>query len=197
MNLEPTGISIINDPIVAKLFADDTRRRILHMLRHREMSTTDLAKALQRNHSSIQHHITLLKNAGLICLTREKKVRNMVQPYYRATAHSFIISYSLTEALTKDDGYSTWRESAMKNIYEGLETFGIKIPENMCGRVIELIGICYERERVVLQEVVERQSDPGKLDAHTQRALVRLMTNIKLSRDEEYTTAVEELNGLF
>jgi DNA-binding transcriptional ArsR family regulator len=41
---------IIKDPDVAKLLADPTRREILHLLRHQEMSATDLAKALNKNH---------------------------------------------------------------------------------------------------------------------------------------------------
>jgi len=188
------GIVIIRDPEVAKLFADETRRRILHVLRHREMSATDLAKALDKNHSSIQHHLAILRSAGLIELTREEKVRNMVQPYYRATARSFLISYSLTEALTKDDGFTSWRADTLQRMFDGLETFGIKVPEEMRGRVRELMDTCYERERRALEEVVEQQNDPAKLDKHVQKSLIQLMTNIKLSHDREYTAAMEELH---
>ena len=81
------GIKVIKDPEVAKLLADETRRHILHFLRHHEMSATDLAKALKKNHSSIVHHLNTLKEAGLIRETRFEKVRNMVQPYYKSVAH--------------------------------------------------------------------------------------------------------------
>jgi DNA-binding transcriptional ArsR family regulator len=73
-------IRVIKDPEVAKLLADDTRRRILHLLRHQEMSPADLARALDKNFSSIQHHLNSLVVAGLVEQTREEKVRNMVQP---------------------------------------------------------------------------------------------------------------------
>jgi len=42
------GYLIIKNPEVAKLFADETRQEILHLLRHKEMSIADLAKALER-----------------------------------------------------------------------------------------------------------------------------------------------------
>lgn len=111
------GVMIIKDPEVAKLFADDNRRRILHLLRHEEMSTTDLAKVLQKPHSSVQHHLSLLMDAGLVELVREKKVRNMVQLYYRATAHRFLVSYSLSETLTKDEEYSTWHSETLNKMF--------------------------------------------------------------------------------
>ena len=52
-------IEIIKDPEVAKLFADETRRQILHILRRHEKSATDLAKSLGKSHSSIFHHLKL------------------------------------------------------------------------------------------------------------------------------------------
>jgi len=190
------GIRIIKDPEVAKLFADENRRRILHMLRHQEMSTTDLAKALDKNHSSIQHHLNLLISAGLVESTKEEKVRNMVQSFYRATAQRFLISYSLTESLAKDDGYAQWREDMLQRMYEGFGTFGVKVPGEKRGRVMELMDTCTESQRKSFEEIVEQQNDPAKLDKQVEKALIQLMTNIKLSRDKDYTAAIKELDKL-
>jgi len=63
-------LSRFKDPEVAKLLADDTRRRILHFLRHHERSATDLAKYLNKSHSNIIHHLNLLVEAGLVQETR-------------------------------------------------------------------------------------------------------------------------------
>lgn len=167
------------------------------MLRHREMSTTDLSKALEKNHSSIIHHLTLLKDAGLVQLTREEKVRNMVQAYYKSTAFRFIISYSLTESLTDDEGYSSWRDGILLKMYEGLDTYGIKIPDDKKTRVIELMEICYEYQSKAYEESLESQVEHGKLDRHTQPVLNQLIVNIKLSRENEYHLALQELDKIF
>jgi len=190
------GILIIKDPDVAKLLADDTRRRMLHLLRHREMSAADLAKALDKNYSSVMHHLNLLREAGLVEETRVEKVRNMVQSYYKATARKFIISYSLSEALASDVDYVTWREDTLQRMVEGLETFAIKIPESQRARVTELMDTCSEREKMAIEEVVEQQTDPGKLDRYVEGALIQLMANLKLSNDEEYSSAIRELSKL-
>jgi DNA-binding transcriptional ArsR family regulator len=190
------GIRIIKDPEVAKLIADDTRRRILHMLLHQEMSPADLAKALDKNFSSIHHHLCTLLAAGLIEQTREEKVRNMVQPYYRATAHRFIISYSLTESLAKDDGYAQWHEDSLQKMINGLEVFGIKIPDDKRARVAELMDSCVEMERKAIEGAIEQQSDPSKLDRDIHRPLLQLLAHLKLSRDPEYAEAIRELDKL-
>ena len=196
MSRMPNGIRIIKDPEVAKLFADETRRRILHMLRHQEMSAADLTKAMSKNFSSIQHHVNLLIEAGLVEQVREEKVRNMVQPYYRATANTYLISYSLTESLANDDGYSQWRGGELQSLFEGLEIFGIKVPEEQRGRVMELIDVCVEMERKAFEEAVEQQSDPAKLDRQVQKPLLQLISHLKLARNTEHASAIQELNKL-
>jgi DNA-binding transcriptional ArsR family regulator len=190
------NIRIIKDPEVAKLLADDTRRRILHMLRHKEMSPADLAKALDKNFSSVQHHLNQLLTAGLVKQTKEERVRNMVQPYYQATAHRFLISYSLTESLSKDDGYTQWHEDSLQKMYKGLEVFAIKVPEDKRTRVLELMDACVEMERKAFEEAVEKQSDPARLDKQVQRPLLQLMTHLTLSKDRDHVAAMQELNQL-
>ncbi|MBN1682948.1 helix-turn-helix transcriptional regulator [Candidatus Bathyarchaeota archaeon] len=192
----PKGTLIIKDPEVAKLFADETRRGILHMLRHREMSTTNLAKALEKNHSSIIHHLNLLKDAGLVELVREEKVRNMVQAYYKSTAFRYIISYSLTELLTDDEGYTSWREGILQKMFEDLEIYGIKIPPEKKDRVMELMEICYEKQSKAYEESLEEQVDSAKFDRHTQPVLGQLIINMKLNRDKEYHMALKELEEI-
>ena len=191
-----SDIKIIKDPEVAKLLADDTRRRILHMLRHKELSPADLAKALDKNFSSVQHHLNLLIGAGLVEQTKEEKVRNMVQPYYHATANRFLISYSLTESLSKDDVYTQWHEDSLQKMYNGLEVFAINVPEDKRARVLELMDTCVDMERKAFEEAVEKQSDPAKLDKQVQRPLLQLMTHLTLSKDRDHAAALRELNQL-
>jgi DNA-binding transcriptional ArsR family regulator len=191
-----TDIKIIKDPEVAKLLADDTRRRILHMLRHKEMSPADLAKALDRNFSSIQHHLNLLISAGLVEQTKEEKVRNMIQPYYHATAHRYLISYSLSESLQKDDEYAQWQEATLKKMIPGLKVFNIDVPEEKRARALILIGKCVEMERKAFEDAVEKQNDPGTLEKQVQRPLLQLLTHMTLSKDRDHAAAIQELNQI-
>ena len=188
-------IHVIKDPEVAKLLADDTRRRMLHLLRHNEMSATGLAKALEKNHSSIIHHLNLLVEAGLVEETRTKKVRNMVQPYYRSVGTRFHVSYSLSEALADDEDYSAWQEEFMQRMLEGLEAYGVQVPEGKEARVRELLEICYLREKKAFEESLE-QKRPIKISRNIGHSLVRILSHIRLSQDDEHRLALDELREI-
>ena len=81
-------------------------------------------------------------------------------------------------------------------MYEGFGTFGVKVPGEKRGRVMELMDTCTESQRKSFEEIVEQQNDPAKLDKQVEKALIQLMTNIKLSRDKDYTAAIKELDKL-
>jgi len=191
-----TDIMIIKDPEVAKLLADDTRRRILHLLRHKELSPAELTKALDKNYSSIQHHLNQLLQAGLIQQTREERVRNMIQPYYHATAHRYLVSYSLTENLQRDDEYAQYQEATLQKMFKGLKAFDINAPEEKRARILELIDKCMKMEQRAFEEALERQNDPASLEKGVQRPLLNLVMHMALSRDAEHTAAIHELTTL-
>ena len=56
-----------------KALADPTRREILRLLRHGEMTAGELADQIERKMSkpSVSHHFTVLKRADLIASRRE------------------------------------------------------------------------------------------------------------------------------
>jgi DNA-binding transcriptional ArsR family regulator len=189
-------IRVIKDPEVAKLFADETRRHILHILRHHEKSATDLTKDLKKNHSSIVHHLNHLKEAGLIEETRIEKVRNMVQPYYRSVAHRFIVSYSLNEALAENDNYSAWQGDIQKRIVDSLDSFGFKFPEDKREKVEELIAVIGVLRKRAFEETVEKQDNPKEVGRYVYHSLIRLISSLKLAQDPDYAAALDELNDL-
>jgi DNA-binding transcriptional ArsR family regulator len=187
---------IIKDPEVAKLFADDTRRSILHMLRHHEMSTTDLAKALKKSHSSIIHHLNHLKDAGLVVVTRTERVRNMVQTYYQSTAKRFIISYSLSEAISGEGEVETWRADMLQNTMEGLKAYGVEVPDGERERALKLMDTFFLREQKAFEETVEQQVETGPPERWHNRQVIQLLSRIKLADDREHAKVVRELKGL-
>lgn len=54
-----------------KALADPTRRRILHLLQERDLSAGDIADQFAITKPSISHHLSLLKQAGLVVDTRK------------------------------------------------------------------------------------------------------------------------------
>lgn len=56
---------------VFKAIADPTRREILRLLRHEEMSAGDVAARFDMSKPTMSHHFAVLKAAGLITSRRE------------------------------------------------------------------------------------------------------------------------------
>ncbi len=56
---------------VFKAIADPTRREILRLLRHEEMSAGDVAARFDMTKPTMSHHFAVLKAAGLITSRRE------------------------------------------------------------------------------------------------------------------------------
>jgi len=185
---------IIKDPKVAKLFADKTRREILHNLRHREMSACQLARMLDKNVSSISHHLSVLEKAGLIEQTRTLVKGNLVERYYRALAQKFIISYTLSEGLIPgSEEISNWNKEICKSAAENMELFGFKISEEKKDKILGLIEKYASLGNMTFEYVISRQKKSTKIIRPTMRLLISLLTNAFLFRNPEYVQLMEEL----
>jgi DNA-binding transcriptional ArsR family regulator len=187
---------VIKDPEVAKLLADETRRQILNKLRYDEYSTTGLAKALNRNHSSIVHHLNQLLEAGLIEVTREEKVRNMVQPYYRSVSHSFHVAYSLTEALSQDPDYSAWQEEYIDDMLLALSGYGVSMPDNRRDEARTLLQECYLGQKKAYEERITKRTTVPDVSKYAARNTAHILSHIQLMKDQGYMDALRRLSEI-
>jgi ArsR family transcriptional regulator len=56
-----------------RALADDTRQRILEMLLEREMCVGDIVDAFDMSQPTISHHLSVLKQFGLVASRKEGK----------------------------------------------------------------------------------------------------------------------------
>ena len=191
-----SDVHIITDPKVAKLFADETRRRILRVLSHHELSATDLAKRLEKNHSSIVHHLNMLLDAGLIEITRSEPVRNMIQPFYRSISQEFHVSYRINEVLEEDPDYSAWTEGYLQRLLLGLEQYNIDLPDDEKDRVKELLRQCHLYLKRSYEERVIKWTENREIGRYPSRIIARIMSDVQLSASEEYWEILRELREI-
>ena len=62
----------IRDPNAFELMADDTRRRVVYLLRAKEMTVGQIHHELQLTPQAIYHHIRKLLDAGLVEVAKEE-----------------------------------------------------------------------------------------------------------------------------
>lgn len=185
---------IIKDPEVAKLLADESRRVILHNLRHFEMTPCQLAKILNKSVSSVMHHLNLLEKAGLVEQTRSVVKGNLVERYYRATAKIFIISYTLSEGLVPgSEDIAQWSREICKGAVEGLEAFGFKLSEEKAKEILGLVERYSHLEQAAREEVISQWASPLSVDRQSLKLLLSLLTDLRLYRSREFLEVLDRI----
>ena len=72
------------------LLGDDTRRRIIFLLRDSELTVKEIASRLGLTVQNIYHHIGRLQEAGLVRVIDERLSGHLIERFYTVTADTFI-----------------------------------------------------------------------------------------------------------
>ena len=86
----------INDPEAFKNLADDSRRKMVFLLRAKEMTVSQIADELNLTPQTVYHHIKRLVEAGMVEVTKEVRVDHLIESYYMATAEVFHLTVGKT-----------------------------------------------------------------------------------------------------
>jgi DNA-binding transcriptional ArsR family regulator len=129
---------VIREPEAFQLLADETRRKILYLLRVKEMTVNQLAGELGLTSQAVYHHVRRLLKGKMIEVTREERVGHLIESYYQATAEDFLLSTGKVKAesvhnrgLVKDQ---------MSTIFNAFKKLGLNldIDEKKISRVVDL-----------------------------------------------------------
>jgi DNA-binding transcriptional ArsR family regulator len=104
----------ISDPRAFELLADETRRRIIYLLRAKEMTVSQLAGELHVTPQAVYHQISKLKEIGLIDVAREERVAHFIETYYRAAAEVFEFHHGEAGSLESEKHFREALESLAK-----------------------------------------------------------------------------------
>ncbi len=107
------------DPKAFKLLGDETRRKMIFLLRVKELTVSQISAELDVTPQAIYHHVKKLEKASLVEVTREERTDHIIESYYQATAETFICSIgSLSKEAIKVD---------MLDVLRGLRKIGFKV----------------------------------------------------------------------
>lgn len=87
------GLKVLTDPNSFQLLADETRRKIIYLLRAKEMTVSQIAAELSLTPQAIYHHIRKMKEADMVEVAREERIDHFIETYYQATAEVFHFSH--------------------------------------------------------------------------------------------------------
>jgi len=112
------AFKVISNPEAFQLLGDETRRRMIYLLRAKEMTVSQIAEAMNLTPQAIYHHIRKLKDVDMIEVAKEERVGHFIETYYRATAEVFNLAHGES---------SESAESEVKVAMDGMKKLGMKV----------------------------------------------------------------------
>ncbi len=112
------SFKVITDPEAFQLLADETRRRIIYLLRAKEMTVAQIAEELKLTPQAIYHHIRKLKDADMVEVAREERIGHFIETYYQATAEMFNLAHG-------ESGSGKVMEEEIREALEALKSLGL------------------------------------------------------------------------
>ena len=182
MNMK--AIKTISDPDAFKLFADETRRKIVFLLRAKEMTVSLIAQELEITPQTGYHHIKKLVDGGMVEVSREVRVDHLIESYYRATAEVF--NFTIGKAAKGKGVYKEQTEAALN----ALKRIGFKLQydDKAVSKLVELkeeMNECcgFEEHEEALSELDDL--DPlTKMEAQEFAAILTVSEEEQAKEDE-------------
>jgi DNA-binding transcriptional ArsR family regulator len=177
---------VIREPEAFQLLADETRRKILYLLRVKDMNVNQLAAELGLTSQAVYHHIRKLLKGKMVEVTREERVGHLIESYYRATAEDFLLSTGKIKAESVRD--KAMVKDQITAVLKAYRKFGldVKYDDSNISKLADLwvglqedCGICMNPE---LQDKIWSSDDLSLLE----KTMAAELSSVLLMTDEEF-----------
>jgi len=177
------AFKVITDPEAFELLADETRRRIVYLLRANERTVSQIAEEVKLTPQAIYHHIRKMRDAGLVEVGREERVDHFIETYYRATAEVFHFSHGKATP-------AGMAEAKAKAALEALGKVGFQVAANP-----ETIAKLVEIERKIetmgaKEELMNRVAELEDVDFFTKQEAAEFAKLVSMT-DKAYDEYLE------
>jgi len=172
------AVKVISDPESFQLLADETRRKIIFLLRATEMTVTQIAANLDISRQTVYHHIQKLEDAGLVHVSHTEQVGHLTESHYRATAVAFYCSVGVTP------GGHEFFENQVRTVLNSLNKLGFNITytDEDVNRLLEI-----QRQQDYCCEMTELWDAIGRLedvDEKTKAIVEEFAKQLVMTNDE-------------
>jgi DNA-binding transcriptional ArsR family regulator len=116
---------VIKEPEAFELLADETRRKIIYLLRVKEMTVSQVAEELGITSQAVYHHIRKLLKGKMIEVVKEERIGHLIESYYRATAEDFLLSHGKVRSKALHD--KELAEEQITRVLNGLNKIGFNL----------------------------------------------------------------------
>lgn len=156
-------VEIIRDPKAIKIGVEDTRGKILSLLRVDDMTITQIAEALSKDQSTIYRHIKKLEEAGFIEVCGERKEHHIPEKLYGRTASLFLLSPRTMEAGESEEIELSWEKAHAEKIMDIMNKLGYE--NDRSEDLVEDLSELFARLCDIMNKTIENtEKDIGEMD---------------------------------
>ena len=183
------AVKQITNPEAFQLLADETRRKVMFLLRVKEMTVSQIAAELNVTPQAIYHHIKKLQKGEIVEVVREERVDHLIESYYRTTAETFSFSVGTTSK-----GIMATKEH-MTTVLNALKNLGFKIePDDK--KISQLVDVQVElKQCCAAGQFEDKISELDDVDFLTKLTVEEYAEILSMS-DKEFTK-MQELRKKF
>jgi DNA-binding transcriptional ArsR family regulator len=120
-----SDVTIVDDP-AASMLLEPLKMKILDLLTKNEMTVSEISRELKTNKAKISYHMKLLRNVGLVVISREEERKGMRFKYFRAV-HKVLIP-DLRSALKEEKKFALL--SPIKTFIDGYLAGAELVPDS-------------------------------------------------------------------
>jgi len=177
----------IRDPRAFELLADETRRRIIYLLRAKEMTVSQLAGDLHVTTQAVYHQISKLREVGLIEIAREERVDHFIETYYRAAAEVFEFHHG--------EAGSGEAEKHFREAFGALSKVGLSVEadEQVVKKVTSLHA---EMDKIGLSPELEERISQLDDEAFFTKSKMYELAQLALMSDKQFDKLIESEKAL-
>jgi len=185
------ALKVIKDPKAFELLADETRRRMIFLLRAREQTVAQIAHDMGLTPQAIYHHIRKLEKAGMVEVSREERVGHLIESYYRATAELFQCFHG--------EGTKGQKRAAekVKEALEGLNEVGVKVPadDETAASIVKTVKRMEKLEENPLRDKI---ADSDDIDCVSKEIMMKFAFLLKMTdkQFEEYLELHRQIRSI-
>ena len=166
-------IEIVDDPDKIKIIIEDTRTKILRLLKFRDMTISELASILNKDVSTIFRHIKKLESAGFVKVTGERKIHNVPEKIYGRTVKTIFLA---PETYAKDEAIKKMNKKRVEILADTLKSLGYEGKD-----VDSLFDLLIHLDELSIKDIEKLEKD---VDWGILRKLALILVLLKISNEE-------------
>lgn len=189
-----SDVKVVRDPNNVKIAIEDTRSDILSLLRVNDMTISQIAENLDKDHSTIYRHIKKLQEAGYIEEISEMKDNHIPKKVYSRTADAFLLSPTSIDGGEPSDLMMDWERENARKILELLEIMDYSVNKDEEEEMIDnLSNIFAELKEKVSDPIEEAEDEIGELSFPLLMRFELLMFLLEKKKSEDIEEKFDKL----